>query len=359
MYRDEKVTVSRASWRKCTLYAAEDGLVRCNACMHGCLLRPGQYGVCGVRMNRDGALYGLLDYVSHARTDPIERKPLFHYRPGSLVYSIGGVGCNFKCEFCQNYMVSIEFSSVELTRVSPMQVIRQARREGVDGIAFTFNEPAVTPESVHDVARLAHKKGFFTVMATNGYLSKEAVAYLAPHVDACIVGVKTFDADFYARTCSASLERLKTALSYIMDAGWHVELSYLVRKDDRGYEDFLSFLSRFERSHILHLGKFFPAYKSTDDETPEEMLASYYTMARDAGINYVYISDLYGSQYENTVCPSCGATLVERMGHVGDDTVISPFCASYDIVSYRVTADGHCPECGQAIRMVGGPTRQD
>lgn len=359
MYRDERVTVSEAVWRRCTLYVAEGDCVRCNACMHACLLRQGQYGVCGVRMNRDGELYGMLDYVSHARVDPIERKPLFHYRPGSLVYSIGGVGCNFVCDFCQNYMVSIEFASVELTRVAPMQIIRQARTQRTDGIAFTFNEPAISAESVHDVSRLAHKKGFFTVMATNGYLSKEAVDYLSPHVDACIVGVKTFDEEFYARSCNASLARLKEALSHVMEAGWHVEFSYLVRNDDRGYDDFLSFISQFDGPQILHLGKFFPSYKSTEDETPSEMLVSYHRKAREAGIEYVYISDLYGSRYESTVCPSCGALLMEREGSVGDDTVISPFCASYDLSSYRVTDDGHCPDCGHAIRVVGPPTRRD
>ncbi|MBN1786565.1 MAG: radical SAM protein, partial [Candidatus Methanofastidiosa archaeon] len=172
---------------------------RCIACQHRCTIKEGRSGICGVRKNLGGHLKCLKNLISYARLDPIERKPIFHFMPGSKVYSIGTVGCNFRCDFCQNHDVSIDFHDYPMTYAPPAMVVRQAIRHQAEGIAFTFNEPTVSLEYYRDVSMAARRKGLYTVLVTNGYLSKEAIDYINPHIDAYIIGVKMFDEEFYRK----------------------------------------------------------------------------------------------------------------------------------------------------------------
>jgi len=345
----ERASVRELKMGKCDLFV--DG--RCNACQHRCRLGQDGKGICGVRHMSDGKPHCLRNYISYARLDPIERKPLFHYMPGSKVYSIGSVGCNFRCEFCQNHAISIDFEDYPLTYAPPAMVVRAARSKGADGIAFTFNEPTVFIEYAKSVARLARRKGLYTAFVTNGYLTEESTDYINPYIDAYIVGVKKFNNEYYRKVCGADLSKLKDSLSYLSKRSEHIELSYLVMNDDKFFDDFLRFYDRLERDIPLHLGKFFPEFRSGEKETTTEKLTSYYMAARERGINYVYISDLYGSQYENTYCPKCGSLIMGREGSMGEPS-ISMHCAIYQIVSNKLD-DGRCPKCGEKIGIVTKP----
>lgn len=324
---------------------------RCIACQHRCRIDEGKSGICGVRANVGGSLSCIRNYISYARTDPIERKPIFHFRPGTRVYSIGTVGCNFSCVFCQNFNLAVEFPDYPLTQASPPMIVRMAKKGHADGIAFTFNEPTVSIEFVRDVARMARKKGLYTVFVTNGYLTSEAIDYINPHIDSYIVGIKTFDEAFYSRSCGASLKRLKESVKMISKVSNHMEISYLVRNEDESFPKFLKFYNGLSRPHPLHLGKFFPDFHSDEKPTDTLKLIEYHDIAADEGVPYVYISDLYGSRYENTYCPECGNILIEREGSMGEPSV-SDHCAVYDIVSNNLSDGGRCPKCGKELDIM-------
>jgi len=319
----------------------------CNACQHRCHLGDHVTGACRVRSTVDGRLRCIRDYISYARIDPIERKPVFHFMPGSHVYSIGTVGCNFHCEFCQNHAVSIDFEDYPLTHASPAMVVRMARSKGAQGIAFTFNEPTVSIEYVRDVSRLARKKGLYTAFVTNGYLTPEAIDYINPHIDTYIVGIKTFEEGFLRKICGADISKLKESVRYLSKKAENIELSYLVRNADDSFERLLDFYESLERNIPLHLGKFFPEYRFKEAETETSKLVDYRRTAMERGVHYVYISDLYGSDYENTYCPNCGSLIIEREGSMGEPS-ISLHCAAYQIVKNNLK-DKRCPECGERI----------
>jgi len=322
----------------------------CIACQHRCALGQGRTGICGVRMIESGRLRCIRNYISHARTDPVERKPIFHFMPGTQVYSIGTVGCNFRCEFCQNHEISMEYVHYPITYAPPAMVVRMARSRAAAGIAFTFNEPTVSLEYCRDVSRLARRKGLYTVFVTNGYLTREAIDYINPHIDAYIVGIKTFDKDFYRRSCGADLSKLEMSLTYLSKVADNLEFSYLVRNDDNNIEKFLGFYRSLDRQVPLHLGKLFPEHLSTETETTTEKLLECYRIAKEHGLDYVYISDLYGSSYENTYCPTCGALVIGREGSIGEPS-ISLHCAVYQMVSNRLKDGNRCPSCGRDINI--------
>jgi len=321
---------------------------RCTACQHRCRIDVGKSGVCGVRTNVGGNLSCIRNYISYARTDPIERKPIFHFRPGTKVYSIGTVGCNFTCDFCQNFNLAVEFPDYPLTQASPPMIIRMAKKSHADGVAFTFNEPTVSIEYFRDVAKLAKKKGLYTVYVTNGYLTEEAQDFINPYIDAHIVGIKTFDEKFYSRSCGASLRKLKESIMMLSETSNHLELSYLVRNGDVSFSEFLRFYDGLRKQHPLHLGKFFPEFHSHEKPTDTLKLIKYHDMAVEAGAPYVYVSDLYGSRYENTYCPKCGSIVIEREGSMGEPSV-SEHCAIYDIVNNNLSDGGRCPKCGNEL----------
>ncbi len=354
-----RTPLADARYRKAVLaHGGEGGTAACSACMHRCLLGEGERGRCGVRYNKGGSLMALWGYLSYARLDPVERKPLYHFYPGSSVYSIGTVGCNFTCPFCQNHAISCEYGSYPLTRASPSMVVRMARRKGAQGVAFSFNEPAVTPEYVHDVAHLAKKKGLYTVLVTNGYLTPEAVSYLAPTIDAASIGFKPFDAQYYADILGASLESAMEGARALCRMIPHVECSYMVKENDTAFGPFLDFLSSLGREIPLQLERFFPSYRARDPETSKEKLVSYYEAAQRRGLPYVYISDIHDATYERTCCPACGETVIDREGSLIEPSV-SCHCALHAVTDCRMGPDGLCPSCGEKILLSGTATRQD
>lgn len=323
----------------------EDGHVACELCPHMCVIAPDKYGVCQVRQNVDGRLvsrnYG---YVTSLALDPVEKKPLFHVEPGGKLLSIGSFGCNFRCEFCQNWQISQ--SRPECALLEPAQVVSAASRERkgdkhVVGLAYTYNEPTVGLEFVLDCARAAKEQGFRNVMVTNGYISKEALEEALPLIDAFNIDVKAWDDLFYRDLAKGRLEPVKETVQRALESGAWVEITYLVipGKNDRDeeIESLARWLKALNPAAPLHLSRYFPAYKSRENVTPLETLERLRSIALTE-LYYVYIGNAWKKGYADTVCPKCGKVLLERGGMELE-------------ASHLV--DQSCPKCERQLEMVG------
>ena len=327
--------------------AEAHGAVRCVACAHRCLLRPGRIGICGVRQNRSGTLETLVyGRAAAANVDPIEKKPLFHVYPGSLAYSIATAGCNFHCLHCQNWEISQgphEGFSIPATELAPERAIAQARASGSRSIAYTYTEPTVFIEYVHDTARLAAGAGLANVLVTNGYQTPEALDLLGPLVTAANVDLKSFDDRFYRRVCGARLAPILDAVVGMRSRGIWVELTTLVIPGLNDDPVMLGELARWIVADVgpetpWHVSRFFPAYKLGDHvSTPPSTVERTVEIGRAAGLLHVYSGNMSDDD-QDTRCAGCGATLIRRRG----------------FHSIRAgLADGKCTACGRALAGVG------
>ncbi len=331
------------------LYSRLDGgRVRCHLCAHRCTLRPGQRGVCCVRENRDGTLntlvYGLL--ISQA-IDPIEKKPLFHFYPGSDAFSIATVGCSFRCAFCQNSEISQwpREGRPPVGRETPAAaVVQAARRAGCRSISYTYTEPTVFFEYAYDVSVLAREAGIANVFVTNGYMTKEMLDAYHPYLDAANVDLKSFRDSFYRELCGARLQPVLESLVYMKQQGVWVEVTTLVipgHNDDPGE---LRELATWIVQHLgpetpWHVSRFHPTYKLTSaPPTPPATLRTAYDIGREAGLRYVYVGNLPSMRAEDTLCPGCGRTVIGRFGFR---------------VTERHIKEGACANCGTTIAGVG------
>jgi len=302
-------------WKK------EDGKVRCLLCPHQCLLKEGQYGICGVRRNKDGKLYTLIySSCSSAYPDPIEKKPLFHFYPRSLVFSLGTIGCNFKCLHCQNYTISqAKPNEYLLDDISPQEAVERAMK-CCKGIAFTYNEPTIWWEYAYDTAKIAKEKGLYTVFVTNGYINEEPLNEIARYLDAANIDVKSLNDGFYRKICKATLEPVLEACKEYKNKGVYIEITYLVipTKND-GIEDVKKFcrwvLEELGEMQPVHFTAFYPHYKMLDlPPTSLKKLMEIYNIAKREGLHYVYLGNVPHGAYENTYCHNCGNLLIERYG---------------------------------------------
>ena len=256
--------------KEAKLYEKEGANVRCLACSHKCLISKGQAGICGVRKNENGVLY-LLVYgrVVAANVDPIEKKPLYHFLPGSKSFSIGTVGCNFKCDFCQNYDISQfrEFYGDKILgeQMEPRQVVQKAIRSGCQSIAYTYNEPAIFIEFVKDIAKIAKKKGLKNVMVTNGYFSSECFNFIKNYIDAMNIDLKAFTEEFYNRLCKARLKPVLETIKRVYNAGIHLEITTLVIPGENDSDEELTSIAKFiasiDKNIPWHISRFFPHHK--------------------------------------------------------------------------------------------------
>ncbi|MEM0017266.1 MAG: AmmeMemoRadiSam system radical SAM enzyme [Candidatus Korarchaeum sp.] len=327
-----------------------DGRVRCLACPRKCVIPEGMYGLCKSKLNVEGTLcevnYGMMSGVA---MDPIEKKPLFHFMPGSRTYSIGTVGCNLFCEHCQNWVISQSEpeSFTHLTYLPPEEAIEEALNYGASSIAFTYNEPTVVSmEWVCETAELARRNGLATVSVTNGYWSEEARERLIPLIDAANVDVKAFTDDFYRRVAKAPF--LKPVLDTVIAlkrAGKHVELTYLIIPGYNDGEDEIRAFSRWVVREVssdtpVHFSRFFPHYRMKRvPPTPVDTIRRAVKIAKEEGVKYVYAGNVPGDPSENTYCPECGTLLIRRYG--------------FSIERCNLTEDGRCPNCGELIPIVG------
>jgi len=323
-----------------------DGDVQCLLCPRNCRIAPGKRGFCGARENEGGTLYTLVygSVVSMA-ADPIEKKPLYHFWPGSSVFSIAAPGCTFTCLHCQNWEISqARMGQVGTEDLPPEELIRLTKEYNCSGIAHTYTEPTIWTEYAIDVGRLARTENLYNVYVTNGFISPYALQELGPWLDAANVDVKAFSEDFYRRICGARLQPVLEACEWMHGRGIHLEVTYLVipKENDRPEEirEFCRWVSeRLSPEVPVHFSRFYPHYRMLEKPpTPVETLERAYKIAREEGLSYVYLGNVPGHMYDNTYCPGCGEMLISRYG--------------YTILEFNIK-DGRCPECGRKIPLVG------
>lgn len=274
-----------------------DSGVRCTLCPHYCGIKPGKTGICGVRKNIDGTLYSInYGRIASASLDPIEKKPLNRFFPGSYVFSVGTYGCNFKCPFCQNWEISQEVPETAAT--SPDMVAKTAlalENKGNIGVAYTYNEPIVWYEFVYDTCLAAHERDLKNILVTNGYINPEPLKKIMPYISAMNIDVKAFTEEFYVKICKAKLEPVKKTVEYAASR-CHVEITTLVIP---GLNDSVEeigklskWLSTVSPKIPLHLSRFFPAFKMTDKKpTPTETLAKLQKAAKE-NLEYVFLGNV-------------------------------------------------------------------
>jgi len=323
----------------------EDNKVKCNLCSHRCLIKDGGRGICGVRQNAGGSLQTLVYGKLIARhIDPIEKKPLFHFLPGTLSYSIATVGCNFRCQFCQNadiaQMPADHNGRIVGETCSPSSVVAAAEYGGCQSISYTYTEPTVFFEFAYETAKLAADKGLRNVFVTNGYMTAEALEMIHPYLNAANVDLKAFNAKYYKEICGARLKHVQATLKLMKSLGIFVEVTTLIVPDLNDDPAELKDLAEFIAQDLgpatpWHISRFHPTYKLTGSHpTPVKTLTAAREIGLKAGLRYVYTGNVPGNAAENTFCYSCGETAIERRG--------------FQVGKLRIEG-GQCIKCGAKI----------
>ena len=327
----------------------ENQTVQCQVCEHACVLRPGAVGVCGVRKNIDGLLYLTVygDAVA-AHIDPIEKKPLYHFLPGSDALSIGTYGCNMRCRWCQNWELSQvrnldQLQNTRKGQYSPEELVSIARKRHSQSIAYTYNEPTVFFEYTYDVAYLAKEHSIKNVYVSNGYMSLESIELLKPYLDAINVDLKGFTEEMYIRYTGAHLEPVKRNIEFIAkETDIWIEVTTLIIPDlndsDEELRSAAEWLASINPNIPWHVSAFHPSYQMNDrPRTPVQTLERAYQIGKNAGLNHIYVGNIRDQSKENTYCPKCAAKLIERYGY-----------------STRVLwqTPGECPSCKTVIAGV-------
>jgi len=305
-------------------WVPEGDAVRCGLCPHRCRIAEGKAGICGVRENRGGMLvaatYGK---VASVAVDPVEKKPLFHFHPGARILSIGSVGCNFRCEFCQNWQLVLGRAQVKRVRIEDL--LRTTRRENSVGIAYTYNEPFIQFEFVLECAKAFRAAGMKNVLVTNGYVCPEPLAELLPFVDAMNIDLKSMDPAFYRRVCGGGRDPVLATIRTAAEAT-HVELTTLLYTGHNDADDqvrkVVDFIAETDREIPLHISRYFPIHRATAPPTPPDRLASAYGIARER-LPYVYVGNMRLPGAEDTVCPACRAIVIRREGYRVDTRGLS------------------------------------
>ncbi|CAK7038185.1 MAG: GTP 3',8-cyclase [Desulfovibrio sp.] len=303
-------------------------VVRCLLCSHYCRIPDGRYGRCRVRGNRAGVLYSLSsDRITAANADPVEKKPLYHFLPGTTTFSLGSLGCNMTCAFCQNYAISqVSPSPLKNCRDSlppelPHDIVAAAVTAACASVSFTYNEPALSVELIEAVAPVALENGVETVMVSNGFFSREAMRRLAPLVRAANFDLKAFSDEFYANLCGAKLTPVLRTLAQAVSSGWWVELTTLLIPGRNDSDAELTALARFIKEDLgpdvpWHVSRFRPMYKMPDvPPTPVASLERARAIGLAEGVRFVYTGNVAGHDGENTYCPDCGALFIRRAGY--------------------------------------------
>ncbi|TNF46731.1 AmmeMemoRadiSam system radical SAM enzyme [bacterium] len=329
------------------LYDKMDGKrVHCHLCAHRCLINPGKRGKCGVRENRGGTLYSLVyGRLVAENVDPIEKKPLYHFQPGSLSYSIATAGCNLSCSHCQNYEISLLAPRRETIPGRTRRaggIVDQALKLGCHSISYTYTEPTIFMEFALDCGRLAAEKGLTNVFVTNGFMTPEAVHVIAPVLDAANVDLKAATEDHYRKVCGASLEPVLETIRSLHKAGVWLEVTTLLIPGLNDDEDSVARISEFIASVDplipWHISRFFPVYRMTDrPPTGTESLKRAETAGIDAGLKHVYLGNVR-TGVDQTKCHHCGHVLLERSG--------------FSMTGNFLGKSGLCPECATPFNGV-------
>ena len=319
--------------------------IECYACGHNCKIREGKSGICKIRFNQNGQLMVPKGYVAALQVDPIEKKPFYHAYPNSHALSFGMLGCDFKCSFCQNWDISQTIRDPEAGRnvkiISAEGIVQHGIKYGARAVVSTYNEPLITTEWAMDVFKIAKQQGLATGYVSNGNSTPEVLDYIRPHTDLYKIDLKAFNKQRY-REMGGNLEKILTSIKNVYNRGFWLEIVTLLipgfnndTDEVRGMAEFIADLSNDIPWHIT---AYHQDYKMMEQEnTKPHHLLEAAKIAKEVGLNYVYPGNVHGrvGEWENTTCPNCGYTLIERMG--------------FRILSYNISDDGHCPECRKKI----------
>jgi pyruvate formate lyase activating enzyme len=320
-----------------------DRRVHCHLCNHRCLIGEGKRGICAVRENRGGTLYTLVYRRLISRNvDPVEKKPMFHFAPGSRSFSVATVGCNFRCDFCQNYEISQmprEKNQVTGEDVAPEEIVAMARKTGCKTIAYTYTEPTIYFEYAYDIAQRASKEGLKNIFVTNGYMTEEALRTFHPHLHGANVDLKAFRDEFYRERCGGRLEGVLHSLRVMRELGVWVEITTLIipglNDSEEELRDLAGFIVSLGKEVPWHISRFHPMYRMLDrSPTAVKILDRARKMGLEAGLRYVYTGNVPGDAGEDTFCYHCGQLLVDRLG--------------FQVLKYRIV-EKKCPKCGMPL----------
>ncbi len=323
----------------------DENRVHCYLCAHECRIAESKFGVCGVRQNLEGILHTLVyAQVIAAHIDPIEKKPLYHFLPGSTSYSIATIGCNFKCGFCQNWQISqasaSDASGVPGKAVAPGQIVEEARLRGCSSISYTYTEPTIFFEYAYDTARLAKLAGLYNVFVTNGYMTRQALEMIEPYLDAANVDLKSFSDASYKKNCQARLQPVLDTIARMKELGIWLEVTTLIIPGENDSAEELgqiaAFLAGIDKDIPWHISRFHPDYQFTEQSaTPVETLRKAREIGREKGLHHIYLGNV--PEGANTYCGQCGALVVERRYMGTEKTSLKK---------------GLCPSCGAQVSGV-------
>ncbi|MEA3497628.1 MAG: AmmeMemoRadiSam system radical SAM enzyme [Campylobacterota bacterium] len=328
------------------------GKILCQACAQACKLDEGEYGICGVRKVIDGELKLLVYGVAAAvNIDPVEKKPMFHFLPKSTAFSVGTVGCNFSCKFCQNYDISQypkeHGDQIAGEELPPEQIVELAIEHGCQSVAYTYNEPIVFFEYTYDTAKLAHEKGLKNIYVTSGFETRKAIDLLEPYIDGMNIDIKSFNNEFYKEICGARLKPVLDAVRYAHGKGIWIEITTLLipgkNDSDEEIRSIAKFIADLDPSIPWHLSAFHPTYKMLDvSRTPGSTLRRAYKIGQEEGLKYLYVGNIDDEDYESTYCPSCKKRVIDRRGNIGQ------------YVINDLDENGTCPHCSNNLDGVWG-----
>jgi pyruvate formate lyase activating enzyme len=328
--------------------------VRCHLCAHRCLIRKGRKGICLVRENIEGELHTLVyGRVISAHVDPIEKKPLFHFHPGTRAFSIATVGCNHRCHWCQNWQISQAVRDDHVTlgsqAAAPKELVLAAQRQDCRSIAYTYTEPTIFFEYAYDTAQRAHEAGIANVFVTNGYMTAEALDKIHPYLDAANIDLKAFRDETYRKLVGARLQPVLDSLVRMKQMGIWLEVTTLVITDLNDSDKELREIATFIRDQVgpdtpWHVSRYHPTYRYDAPPTPLDRLVRAWEIGREVGLRYIFTGNVpgymlpEGVQGENTYCHVCSTRLIARQGY---------------LIRHNYVQDGACPKCGTPVAGVG------
>jgi pyruvate formate lyase activating enzyme len=357
---DDQSHVHLAKW-----WQVDEDKIQCLLCPRRCLIPEGSVGFCNARANSSGQLVTLTyGRICATAVDPVEKKPIFHYRPGAMLYSVGTFGCNLDCGFCQNSVMARSRSDdIPSQYVSAEDLVVTALEKKVDGIGWTFNDPVVWSEYIIDVSKLARSQGLFSLLNTNGYIEREAREEVLDHIDVVKVDIKGFGENVYRELCNAELAPVLETCKSIKDRGIHLELAYPFIP---GRTDAIDMLDKFGdwvlaelgRDTPIHVFRFQPAYRLSNLNSPEiSSLHQFRSLLIEKGLRFIYLGGVTGED-QDTRCPKCGSTVVSRTAVEANERIfvrkeqVSRFCPTFSRVR-NLMVDGCCPQCGESLPIQG------
>ncbi len=325
-----------------------DKQVKCTLCPRGCTIQEGDLGFCQARKNINGELYSIAyGQATSTQPDPIEKKPLYHFYPGTRAFSMSTAGCNFSCKHCQNWTLSqSSVNDVKTEEITPEEAVDKAERTNCDGIAYTYGEPTIWFEYIKDTAKIAKERGLYNVLVTNGYLNQDPLEDLEPYIDGMNVDVKAFNEEFYQDICGGgSLEPVLETCEWAVENDIHLEITNLIIPDENDDEEEIRELCQWISEDLdpevpIHFTRFRPLHEMMNkNSTPINILENAWDIAQAEGLKHVYVGNVPGHEADNTYCPNCEELVIKRRG--------------FSLLEYKLDEEHACPNCGYNLNIKG------